>query len=97
MWVVGIILVFIAIALWCSARTNYSRHICHVINFKLKLLKMSEEDARWIAVYKRLPSIRVLARTNSRGDYRDYLSDDEQQRYFDYDVSHTEIKGRHNK
>ena len=81
-----ILVIIIAVLIYLSNRVNYSRYVCHAINFRTKLIKMSEKDTYWLEVYENLPDIKEMARITKRSGTMSCLTKEQQLQYFKYDL-----------
>jgi len=94
--VIGFALAVSVIA-WTHFRQNYSRHVCHAYNFRMKIYNIYEDsgwDDYWKEVYEALPSAKAMARRMIIGGILyDFITTETQQKYFEYDVEMTRTKG----
>ena len=80
----------VAVIAWTHFRQNYSRHVCHAYNFRMKIYNIYEDSGwnpYWKKVYEDLPDAKAMARHIIIGGILDdFLSREASQKYFEYDV-----------
>jgi len=86
-----ILVIFIAVIIFIASRINYSRYVCHAINFRTKLLKMGMKDSYWHDVYDSLPDIKELSKITKRSGTMGCLTEEQQLKYFEYDLMERKV------